>query len=401
LLSPTVLDISHLTGLSSLGREVNALLVPDPYEPPFVVPTSGVSYSKWLQTHFKAKASAPCFHEKIAFYLFWICRFLLAVPGLRVTKEYVNLAICLAQVKKLALAPFVLASLYKGMFTFVDKKIANSCGGPFWIFQAWLYAYFPQLKPKSHNPLRADEAVQLCRSYAEFFLGFYTDTEESSFQRYFTFFYEDKKENWPVFFPFAKFEYSSSRLRPNFEDIPLNSPHPIDKMVSSRRLFWASILLPRLIPVGFALNNTPFGNCSFENYSPCQFARQFGLVQGIPMPFVHPEITEMASSRPSIKAKNANMISLMVNNFQRRVKAFKLLDFKVNVGTSSSFEEWWSAMKALYFSAPLSDCLYRLDPEYKSLQDKAGMPFRCTLSCLVFILLLMLSFFNRRNGSTA
>ncbi|XP_058217889.1 uncharacterized protein LOC131328932 [Rhododendron vialii] len=63
------------------------------------------------QTHYRAKASAPCFHKKVAFYLFWICRFLLAVPGLGVTKEYLNLAICLAQVKRLALAPNIFSGL--------------------------------------------------------------------------------------------------------------------------------------------------------------------------------------------------------------------------------------------------------------------------------------------------
>ncbi|XP_058202904.1 uncharacterized protein LOC131317364 [Rhododendron vialii] len=357
LLSPTVLDISHLTGLPSLGREVSALLSPDPYDPPFIVPSAGVSYSKWLKIHFKAKASGPCFHEKVAFYLFWICRFLMAVPGLSVTKEYFNLAICMAQVKRLALAPFVLGSLYKGLFTFVDKKIADSCGGPFRIFQAWLYAYFPQLKPKLNNPLRSDEALQTCRSYAEYFLGFLTQTEESSFQRYFTFFYEDNKKNWPVFYPFDKFEYASERLRPCFEGIPPASPQLAEKMTQSKRLFWASILLPRLIPVGFALNNTPFGNCGFENYSPCQCAKQFGLAQGIPMPFVHPNIAEMASSGPTIKAKDSQMISLMVSNFQHRVKAFQFIDFKTNNATLPAFDEW-------------------LDPEYKYLQDKAEITAR-------------------------
>lgn len=70
LLFPTVLDISHLTGLSSLGREVNALLTPNSYDPPFIVLAKGVSYSPWLKTYYRGKSYAPSFHEKIAFYLF-------------------------------------------------------------------------------------------------------------------------------------------------------------------------------------------------------------------------------------------------------------------------------------------------------------------------------------------
>ncbi|XP_058218941.1 uncharacterized protein LOC131329670 isoform X2 [Rhododendron vialii] len=373
LVSPTILDIVHLTGLPSVGLDVNALLTPDAYDPPFVLTTNkGLSFSTWLDTYFMPRASAtPSLNEKIAFYLFWICRFLLAVPGFRVTKEYLNLAICLAQGKKLALAPFVLGTLYKGMFTFVDKKIADSCGGPFWIFQAWLYAYFPQIKPKSENALRAGDDRKTCRSYAEYLLGFETYGEDSSFQRYFAFFYEDKKENWPVFTPFSQFEYASKDVKQYFEDKTPPSVSSSTNCAEDKRLFWASILIPRLIPVGFALNSTPFRNCSFESYSPCQFARQVGLIQGIPLPFIHPEIIEIAPNRPSLKLKDTKIITSMVNNFHQRVHEFQLQDFKAVTGTTSSFDNWWSIMRAIYFTFPLQDCLYRFDPEFKALQDKA------------------------------
>lgn len=315
----------------------------------------------------------PFLHEKISFYLFWICKFLLAIPGLRVTREYINLAVCLAQGKKLALAPLVLGTLYKGMFTFVDKKVSDACGGPLWIFQAWLYAYFPQIRLTSWYSLREDCQRKELYSYAEYFYNFLANRDETSFDRYFRFFYDIKKENHPIFNPFYKFEYSSEKLRKYFDRLcPSSSTNTIEGS-EEKRLFWASILVPKLIPTGFAMNNTPFGNCSFESYSLCQLARQFGFVQ--PVPFVHQQIVEMATKRYLLKLRDAHTITMMIIDYKNRVKDFKLPEFKAGAGTTDSFNEWWTIMGVIFFNSPIQECLYRLDPEFKSLQDKAGNYF--------------------------
>lgn len=138
MISPTILDVVHMTGLPSTGLDVNALLTPDPYEPLFELDIKGASYKYWLVDRYVEKSMKPSLHEKISFYVFLICKFLMAIPGFKVTREYINLVVCLAQGKKLALAPFVLGTLYKDMYTFVDKKVSDACGGPFWFFQAWL-----------------------------------------------------------------------------------------------------------------------------------------------------------------------------------------------------------------------------------------------------------------------
>ena len=78
------------------GHEVRALLTPDPLEEPFVF-LSCLSYSEVITTHFQAKESfVPAMHEKIAFALHWLCPYVLAVPGFNVTKEYVNVVLCMA-----------------------------------------------------------------------------------------------------------------------------------------------------------------------------------------------------------------------------------------------------------------------------------------------------------------
>lgn len=160
--------------------------------------------------------------EKIVFYLYFICKFLLAIPGLKITKEYLNLATCMAQGKELALAPFVLGAFYKGMFTFVNKGITNACGGPLWIFQAWLYAYFPRIKPKFGMPLREEVDEGQCGSYAEFLLSYTLETEDISFERYFKTF--DDPLTIPTFMPFAELKYSSTQLKPFFDESEVITP---------------------------------------------------------------------------------------------------------------------------------------------------------------------------------
>lgn len=159
-MTPNVLDIIHLTGLSSLGMEVNATLDHQPYDPPFDISEGPWSYSNFIAMYSTSDDQEPSFNEKIAFYLYWLNRYLLCVSGVKITKEYIRLA----QDTKLALAPFVLGTLYKGLWSFVQSKITSNCGDPFWILQAWLYAYFPTIKPLSYYPKRKDggKLFKLC-----------------------------------------------------------------------------------------------------------------------------------------------------------------------------------------------------------------------------------------------
>lgn len=190
---------------------------PDAYEPIFDLPSSGLSCSQWTSKYY-SDMYKQAFNawEELLFILYFICKFLLVVPGLRITKEYLNLAICMAIRKQMSLAPFVLGTLYKGLFTFVDKEITNACGGPLWVFQAWLYAYFPQIKPKNFFDLREPDDRGSRSCYAEMLLSFYPDTEDASFERYFRTLYDSLTR--PNFNLFAKLEYASEKLKPFFED---------------------------------------------------------------------------------------------------------------------------------------------------------------------------------------
>ncbi|KAL7172890.1 hypothetical protein ACSBR2_032374 [Camellia fascicularis] len=144
MISLTILDVAHLTGLPILGNQIHALL-----EPPKVTFTlnTDMSYTDFTQKY-KGKPGSPVEDkERTVFYLVWLCQFLFCVPGYKITKEYLPIALCMQDGQAMALVPYLLATLYKALFSFVDKKISANCGGPFWLFQAWLYAYFPKAQP--------------------------------------------------------------------------------------------------------------------------------------------------------------------------------------------------------------------------------------------------------------
>lgn len=85
------LDIIHLTGLSGVGTEVNAALDHQPFDPPFEFEGSS-SYANFLAKHVGPDDDEPSFNEKIAFYLYWLNKYLMCVSGVKITKKYIRLA---------------------------------------------------------------------------------------------------------------------------------------------------------------------------------------------------------------------------------------------------------------------------------------------------------------------
>ena len=59
--------------------------------------------------------------------------------------EFSNLAEALAVGRRLVLAPLVLGHLYRKCFELCPNPFLPNQGGPIWILQVWLNAYFPDL----------------------------------------------------------------------------------------------------------------------------------------------------------------------------------------------------------------------------------------------------------------
>ncbi|CAL9019042.1 unnamed protein product [Prunus brigantina] len=145
MMTPTVLDMAALFGLSPLGVEVNAALVAPEAEGsfkaawPMVAKLAGskaknmLNYSSFygnfgMEDNADDDSIAPLGEAN------------------EVTLEFAHLADCLAQGGRLALGPFLLGHIYRTLHDLVTDGMKPKHGGPLWAFQFWLQAYFPELR---------------------------------------------------------------------------------------------------------------------------------------------------------------------------------------------------------------------------------------------------------------
>ena len=86
--------------------------------------------------------------EFFSFLLYSLCKFLFCTSSQRIMPEFAPLAKALVLQKRVALAPYVLGHIYRACSLFFEKPLDANQGGPFWILQLWLFAYFTELQSK-------------------------------------------------------------------------------------------------------------------------------------------------------------------------------------------------------------------------------------------------------------
>lgn len=107
--------------------------------------------NSWMK-HFKGSESEL---EHEAFLSLWLSRFVFPSTSSSIPKHLFPLAIHLASGTQIALAPAVLASIYKGLSLLKEKMGASTIlqtsvnlRGPFELVQVWVWERFVALKPK-------------------------------------------------------------------------------------------------------------------------------------------------------------------------------------------------------------------------------------------------------------
>ncbi|GMP83389.1 hypothetical protein CsSME_00037319 [Camellia sinensis var. sinensis] len=118
---------------------------------------------------------------------------------------------------------------------------------------------------------------------------------------------------------------------------------------------WASILLSRELFIG-TLNPRAY-KCISEVYCPSQFARQFGLTQGIPIPLcslsnVH--LTARDLRVPKIKLEQATFKLL------KDLSEFKFTPFIPSGLALKRFQNWWTANMEVHLAIHPHDLLIGL-----------------------------------------
>ncbi|XP_021606233.2 uncharacterized protein LOC110610563 [Manihot esculenta] len=100
--------------------------------------------------------------EHVAFLALWLSRYVFpSSPRDTLRKEVFPIAIRLAIGKKMALAPAVLASLYRNLSLLREQAAASQeaviVSGPLQLLQLWAFEHFPLLGPKSPKALNRGE----------------------------------------------------------------------------------------------------------------------------------------------------------------------------------------------------------------------------------------------------
>nr|GEZ27178.1 aminotransferase-like mobile domain-containing protein [Tanacetum cinerariifolium] len=91
--------------------------------------------------------------EHEAFLALWLSRFVFPSPSNVVVKSLCKVAVCLARGVRLALAPAVLASVYKDLSLLKDRIRLNDetpviVRAPMQLVQIWIWERFPKISPK-------------------------------------------------------------------------------------------------------------------------------------------------------------------------------------------------------------------------------------------------------------
>ncbi|KAL2480066.1 PMD domain-containing protein [Abeliophyllum distichum] len=155
-MSITLRDISALTDLPPIGAAISPAMVVTHTHSSIEKQFFG-SY-KQLLTFRDNTTAEPNHVDRVAFIHCCLCKFVICVPSIKPFIGYLPIFNEFAYGKLLNLGSFVLAGLYRDMATVQDQlcsSIFPTGGGPLWLAQLCLRAYFPYFgTPSSATHIR-------------------------------------------------------------------------------------------------------------------------------------------------------------------------------------------------------------------------------------------------------
>lgn len=210
-----------------------------------------------------------------------------------------------------------------GLSNLVSRNL-NSFGGPFWFLQLWALLYFQNLCPRP-LPLPKNEVLGLCLTPLSPF--------DLPVDVLFKYFYDLLLKPESHFF----FYHRQSGGLAWFASLPL------------LREIWASFLVPRDLHLGIVF--TYFCEKSgVEWYGPSQVARQFGLVQMVPLlPLT--SLNSDLSSRIDLTPFHPQMVEIAEKNYREQLARFQYVIgvLELDAGHNASFSIWLEYYAASQF----------------------------------------------------
>ena len=201
----------------------------------------------------------------------------------------------------------------------LSTKPKQSHNGPVWLIQMWAYSYFPSIAPELHLTI-------VPWSYGEAWMHARFPKVVPSFPTCFKHFSDSSRRRLPeAFMPFEVKKYGS-------EDFQQFSSQGFFKGDSA----WGACLQSRDLMI---IRSTHAG---VETYCPLLMARQFGLIQLLPVPPIWTKNTNWMA-QVVISKDEAKQISVLAREW---VTSFTFTPFLPRSVSSSLFHSWWESYMA-------------------------------------------------------
>jgi hypothetical protein len=287
-ITPTVANVFALLNLRLMGALAHPSMAVGTGPDDDILNGLSLNYNDFIKEMKGSGTSLVTYKEECCFYLFWICKFLACTSSKRVINYYLPIAQCLANGTHVDLSSFLLGELYLSLFL-LSTEPKQSHGEPVWLIQMWAYSYFPSIAPELHLTIEP-------WSYGEAWMHARYPKEVPSYPTCFRLFSDSSRRRSPEeFMLFEAKTYGSKDFH----------------QFSSQGFFkgdaaWGVCLQLRDLVV------IRSSNANVEAYYPSLVARQFGLVQLLPVPPIWIKNTNW-TSRVSISKDKAKQISVLAS----------------------------------------------------------------------------------------
>ncbi|CAJ2662120.1 unnamed protein product [Trifolium pratense] len=330
MMTPTLLDVAAITGLSPLGDTYDPCKASDTIKFDF----RNKSYSKYIVENRKTSDEVSD-EEHIAFLTLWLSQYVFCTQSLQVAKKFIPMAIQLHECQQFNFARLILGCLYESMRDACEHLKRTGDGstflgaGPFWLLQLWLTATFHAeldlFLPEPYyeeSRTRRVEGTRLARMVPrERGLGY-----DVAFQQYFNTFLSLKKFK-PSFAPFV-----DRPLGPPWFTHRFPSPPEFEMVTNS---IWNAYLMPTVLSCRIGLTSGDFG---LVGYFPNLVSRQFGLTQILPKS-IYLEEREVCLGKHGMTEPQFHSF---LNHFNQPSYELTPFDFAPSHACTREFFTWWS-----------------------------------------------------------
>ncbi|XP_051140237.1 uncharacterized protein LOC127257814 [Andrographis paniculata] len=319
ILAPTVLDVVVILGLPSKGIEphLSPLYNSDRLPIP-VAYDSNTTVSQFIASNMLSGHVESLEHN--AFLMFWFSKYFICCALKGFVREVEPIVHVLMSGVEIVLASYFLGLLCHGVNEFLGKLSVSSSRkpvgvGPLWFLELWARLYFPNLiSPRPELPSRSFTALGLhLASYPSFQGDLHSLTHSLL---------HETNRSPADFIPLSGF--FSSR------DASI-----VDTANFSNSMSWNKFLTARILVEGLSVASR-YNSLLGEVYQPQYCARQFGLVQGIPL---------FGYLLPPPLSAGQTLGSSLIDDWHAYIRDIEELphsSYAFNPNTLPSFDDWWA-----------------------------------------------------------